>query len=146
VRTRGDLWRSQFVIMAVVSFVLPVVIATDIADLSPELRARMRDTERRVVDTAARPLRGQLRVSTARAPAIMTAFSAIDLVVMIAVGRPIEYLHSLYRGDRYRIVSRLALGPTATTSGATDAHHPGIPPGDLTARGPVRSATVGDIQ
>jgi GntR family transcriptional regulator len=63
-------------------------------------------------------------------------------------GRPIEYVHSLYRGDRYRIVSRLALGPTATTSGgaAADAHHPGIPPGDLTARGPVRSATVGDIQ
>src|SRR5262245_43909277 len=62
-------------------------------------------------------------------------------------GRPIEYVHSLYRGDRYRIVSRLALGPTATTSGTTaaDAHHPGIPPGDLT-RGPVRSATVGDIQ
>jgi GntR family transcriptional regulator len=63
-------------------------------------------------------------------------------------GRPIEYVHSLYRGDRYRIVSRLALGPTATTSGAAaaNAHHPGIPPGDLTARGPVRSATVGDIQ
>jgi GntR family transcriptional regulator len=63
-------------------------------------------------------------------------------------GRQIEYVHSLYRGDRYRIVSRLALGPTATTSGAAaaDAHHPGIPPGDLTARGPVRSATVGDIQ
>jgi GntR family transcriptional regulator len=63
-------------------------------------------------------------------------------------GRPIEYVHSLYRGDRYRIVSRLALGPTATTSGTTaaHAHHPGIPPGDLTARGPVRSATVGDIQ
>jgi GntR family transcriptional regulator len=63
-------------------------------------------------------------------------------------GRPIEYVHSLYRGDRYRIVSRLALGPTATTTGsaAADAHHPGIPPGDLTARGPVRSATVGDIQ
>ena len=27
-----------------------------------------------------------------------------------------EYVHSLYRGDRYRIVSRLALGPAARTS------------------------------
>ncbi|MDQ3788674.1 MAG: UTRA domain-containing protein, partial [Actinomycetota bacterium] len=67
-------------------------------------------------------------------------------------GRPIEYVHSLYRGDRYRIVSRLALGPTATTTGAStgtttvEGHHPGIPPGDLTTRGPVRSATTGDIQ
>lgn len=63
-------------------------------------------------------------------------------------GRPIEYVHSLYRGDRYRIVSRLALGPTATAHrpAAQDTHHPGIPPGDLTYQGPVRSATVGDIQ
>jgi GntR family transcriptional regulator len=62
-------------------------------------------------------------------------------------GRPVEYVHSLYRGDRYRIVSRLALGPTATTSGSStaDGHHPGIPPHDL-ARGPVRPATVGDVQ
>lgn len=29
-------------------------------------------------------------------------------------GRPVEYVHSLYRGDRYRIVSRLTLGPTPT--------------------------------
>ncbi|GAA2746850.1 GntR family transcriptional regulator [Kitasatospora cinereorecta] len=29
-------------------------------------------------------------------------------------GRPVEYVHSLYRGDRYRIVSRLALGDAST--------------------------------
>ncbi len=63
-------------------------------------------------------------------------------------GRPIEYVHSLYRGDRYRIVSRLALGPTAAAPrlAAQDTHHPGIPPGDLTDRRLVRSATVGDVQ
>jgi MFS family permease len=47
-----DSWRSQFVIMAVVSLVLSVVIATNIADLSPQLRARIRRTERTVVGTA----------------------------------------------------------------------------------------------
>src|SRR4051812_34738126 len=30
-----------------------------------------------------------------------------------ADGRPVEYVHSIYRGDRYRIVSRLTLGPSA---------------------------------
>jgi GntR family transcriptional regulator len=61
-------------------------------------------------------------------------------------GRPIEYVHSLYRGDRYRIVSRLALGPTATAPMQFDTHHPGIPPGDLSSGSLVRSATTGDVQ
>ncbi|MBB5802325.1 GntR family transcriptional regulator [Saccharothrix ecbatanensis] len=60
-------------------------------------------------------------------------------------GRPVEYVHSLYRGDRYRIVSRLSLAPTAPTPGARAGHHPGIPPGDLSS-GTVRSATRGDVQ
>jgi MFS family permease len=47
-----DSWRSQFVIMGVVSLVMSVVIATNIADLSPQLRARIQQTERRVVWTA----------------------------------------------------------------------------------------------
>ncbi|WP_435972449.1 GntR family transcriptional regulator [Streptomyces sp. Qhu_M48] len=34
-------------------------------------------------------------------------------------GRPVEYVRSLYRGDRYRIVSRLALGEGATGDPAT---------------------------
>lgn len=44
-----DAWRSQFVIMAIASLVVSVLVATNIADLSPELRARIRQTERRVV-------------------------------------------------------------------------------------------------
>jgi MFS family permease len=51
-----DSWRSQFVIMGVISMVMSVVIAANIADLSPRLRARIRQTERRVV-SAANPMR-----------------------------------------------------------------------------------------
>ncbi|MFC7303811.1 GntR family transcriptional regulator [Streptomyces monticola] len=65
-------------------------------------------------------------------------------------GRPVEYVHSLYRGDRYRIVSRLSLDP-APAAGASappprEGHHPGIPPGDFAHRDPIRSSTVGDVQ
>ncbi|WNI18547.1 GntR family transcriptional regulator [Actinacidiphila sp. ITFR-21] len=66
-----------------------------------------------------------------------------------AAGRPVEYVHSVYRGDRYRIVSRLSLsggapGPAAPFTGAR--HHPGIPPGDLSGRDGVPALTVGDVQ
>lgn len=62
-------------------------------------------------------------------------------------GRPVEYVHSLYRGDRYRIVSRLALGEAgAPGPDAAARHHPGIPPGDLAGRGDVPSSMVGDVQ
>ncbi|MBX6386615.1 MAG: MFS transporter [Microbispora sp.] len=48
-----DSWRSQFVIMGCFSLVVSIVIALNIADLSPELRARIQHTEhqaRHVVD------------------------------------------------------------------------------------------------
>ncbi|KAB8190854.1 MFS transporter [Nonomuraea phyllanthi] len=51
----NDSWRSQFVIMGCFSLVISVVIALNIADLSPELRARIQHTERdaaHVVDLA----------------------------------------------------------------------------------------------
>lgn len=48
-----DSWRSQFVIMGSVSLVLSIVIAANIADLSPRLRARIRETERGVVRSPA---------------------------------------------------------------------------------------------
>ncbi|MFJ7154234.1 GntR family transcriptional regulator [Streptomyces sp. NPDC101118] len=60
-------------------------------------------------------------------------------------GRPVEYVHSVYRGDRYRIVSRIALGgPDGDGDGLR--HHPGIPPGDLAAGAHGRSVTTGDVQ
>ncbi|MFF7177414.1 UTRA domain-containing protein [Streptomyces sp. NPDC008121] len=49
-----------------------------------------------------------------------------DRVTSGADGRPVEYVRSLYRGDRYRIVTRLALG-----EGTAD--HPG--PGDVSRTG-----------
>ncbi|NJP45428.1 GntR family transcriptional regulator [Actinacidiphila epipremni] len=64
-------------------------------------------------------------------------------------GRPVEYVHSVYRGDRYRIVSRLALGDTPAAPGpplSASQHHPGIPPGDLAARRGVPATTTGDVQ
>lgn len=41
-----DSWRSQFVIMGAISLIISIVIALNIADLSPELRARIQKTER----------------------------------------------------------------------------------------------------
>ncbi|NUS10397.1 MAG: GntR family transcriptional regulator [Streptomyces sp.] len=64
-------------------------------------------------------------------------------------GRPVEYVHSVYRGDRYRIVSRLALGDTPAAAGqplSPSQHHPGIPPGDLLSRREVPATTTGDVQ
>jgi GntR family transcriptional regulator len=50
-----------------------------------------------------------------------------------ADGRPVEYVHSVYRGDRYRIVSRLTLGPSAAPGGTPAAGSiPGMAP-DLSA-------------
>ncbi|MER5886230.1 GntR family transcriptional regulator [Streptomyces sp. NPDC001941] len=60
--------------------------------------------------------------------------------------RPVEYVHSLYRGDRYRIVSRLTLNPRSTTPTPPEGHHPGIPPGDLTVGDPVTFSTRGVVQ
>lgn len=53
-----DSWRSQFVIMGCFSLVISIVIALNIADLSPELRARIQQTEQaavQVVDMSQKP-------------------------------------------------------------------------------------------
>ncbi|GAA4879928.1 MFS transporter [Saccharopolyspora cebuensis] len=42
-------WRSQFIIMGTVSLIVSLVIACNIADLSPQLRARIQQTEQRAV-------------------------------------------------------------------------------------------------
>ncbi|MFF9159147.1 GntR family transcriptional regulator [Streptomyces longwoodensis] len=63
-----------------------------------------------------------------------------------STGRPVEYVHSLYRGDRYRIVSRLRLTADAEAAGPSAGHHPGIPPGDFADGAPVTASTLGDVQ
>ncbi|MFD3539028.1 GntR family transcriptional regulator [Streptomyces sp. NPDC058662] len=67
----------------------------------------------------------------------------IERLTTDTTGRPVEYVHSVYRGDRYRIVSTLALG--VTPGAGMPGHHPGIPPGDLGRRGIITSTTSGDI-
>ena len=59
-------------------------------------------------------------------------------------GRPVEYVHSIYRGDRYRIVSRLTLDAVADAS-PCDGHHPGIPAGDFSQGTSISTFTVGDV-
>ncbi|MFJ8039724.1 GntR family transcriptional regulator [Kitasatospora sp. NPDC096147] len=61
-------------------------------------------------------------------------------------GRPVEYVHSLYRGDRYRILSHIALAEEDATAPAGARHHPGIPPGDLAAAPVGQALTTGDVQ
>ncbi|MEU4363618.1 GntR family transcriptional regulator [Promicromonospora sp. NPDC023987] len=62
-------------------------------------------------------------------------------------GRPVEYVHSIYRGDRYRIVSRLALDQVADAApgGKYEGHHPGIPRGDFSQGESISAFTVGDV-
>jgi OPA family glycerol-3-phosphate transporter-like MFS transporter len=118
-------WQSQFVIMGVVSLVLSLVIAVNIAELSPQLRAHIRHTERTAAypTDPSRPARGRdllscsrlrahafgislwlvlyvtlamygqtmlvdsFAVTPAKASAIMSAFWAVVLVVLVAAGR-----------------------------------------------------------
>ncbi|MEV7417227.1 GntR family transcriptional regulator [Streptomyces sp. NPDC089919] len=61
-------------------------------------------------------------------------------------GRPVEYVHSIYRGDRYRIVSRLSLRADSAPAAPAEGHHPGIPPGDFVQSDPVTASTLGDVQ
>ncbi|MBE9375876.1 MFS transporter [Saccharopolyspora sp. HNM0983] len=45
-------WRSQFVIMGTISLVVSLVIAANIADLAPQLRARIQQTEQHALTAA----------------------------------------------------------------------------------------------
>ncbi|MGW2839436.1 GntR family transcriptional regulator [Streptomyces sp. NPDC001493] len=67
----------------------------------------------------------------------------IERLTTDTAGRPVEYVHSLYRGDRYRIVSRLSLG-TSAPHPRPESHHPGIPPGDFAHGDIITSSTTGD--
>jgi GntR family transcriptional regulator len=69
----------------------------------------------------------------------------IERLTTDTAGHPVEYVHSVYRGDRYRIVSRLALGVTAPHA-RPGSHHPGIPPGDFAHGDIITSSTTGDAR
>jgi GntR family transcriptional regulator len=67
----------------------------------------------------------------------------VERLTTDTTGHPVEYVHSVYRGDRYRIVSRLALG-TSVPHPRPEGHHPGIPPGDFAHGDIINSSTTGD--
>ncbi|HEY3685442.1 MAG TPA: MFS transporter [Streptosporangiaceae bacterium] len=48
----ADSWRSQFVIMGAISLVVSIVIAVNIADLSPRLRAQILQSEKKALGAA----------------------------------------------------------------------------------------------
>ena len=136
-----DSWRSQFVLMGLISLVMSLVIAVSIADLSPELRARIQQSERTALPARHRAGTARARdlvrhrrlwahgvgislwlvlyltlatygptmlvnsfdVSSAKASGIMTAFWAVDLVVLVVVGRI---------SDRLQLRKPFALGGT----------------------------------
>ena len=54
-------WRSQFVIMGTISLVVSLVIAVNIVDLSPQVRARIQQTEQCALSAAHEP--GPMRMS-----------------------------------------------------------------------------------
>lgn len=69
----------------------------------------------------------------------------IERLTTDRTGMPVEYVRSVYRGDWYRIVSRLALG-TRAPSRPSEGHYPGIPPDGFAHRGIIASSTMGDVQ
>jgi GntR family transcriptional regulator len=79
-----------------------------------------------------------------------SAALVFERITLDTDARPVEYVHSIYRGDRYRIVSRLALDAaaseaTASTDGRLPgAHYPGMPGSLAGARAAYR--TSGDVQ
>ncbi|MGW4538541.1 GntR family transcriptional regulator [Streptomyces chartreusis] len=61
-------------------------------------------------------------------------------------GQAVEYVHSIYRGDRYRIVTRLTLGlPTGDGRTTPTESIPGIPPGAFPQREAVVLTAQGDV-
>jgi OPA family glycerol-3-phosphate transporter-like MFS transporter len=134
-------WRSQFVLMGLISLVMSALIAGTIADLSPELRARIQQSAHTALPARHRAGPARTRdllthrrlwahgvgislwlvlylslaaygptmlvtsfgVSSAKAAGIMTAFWAVDLAVLVVVGRI---------SDRLQLRKPFALGGT----------------------------------
>ncbi|MCK1795775.1 GntR family transcriptional regulator [Streptomyces sp. XM4193] len=121
--------------------------------LHEQLRTRhgvhVREAVQSIEPTVATPEESRLLEVPELSPALLFERLTTD-----TDDRPVEYVHALYRGDRYRIVSRLSLEPPQGSP--SDAppppvsspveHHPGIPPGDLSAGAPVAYSARGEVQ
>ncbi|MFD9903679.1 GntR family transcriptional regulator [Streptomyces sp. NPDC059063] len=119
---------------------VPGLSARDLAegDLYAHLRERHDVRVREAVQTFEPTVATRAEARLLQVPELSPALLCERLTTDTA-GRPVEYVHSLYRGDRYRVVSRIVLTPTSPAT-------PGVPPGDLTDPEPVASSATGDVQ
>jgi MFS family permease len=103
----NDAWRSQFVIMAVLSLAASLAIAFNIADLSPELRGRIQQTEKRAI-VAAGP------ATPPRARELLAHRNMVAHVVGIALWLVLFLTLSLYGplmlGDSFHLSASTASG------------------------------------
>ncbi|UED83910.1 GntR family transcriptional regulator [Streptomyces profundus] len=141
--------------MAVEYLHLPADLAPELdprelaaGDLYDHLRERHGVRVREAIQSIEPTVVSEAEAALLDVPAFSPAL-LFERVTTDTEGRTVEYCHSLYRGDRYRIVSRLALtgtGAPGAGAGAAGGHHPGMPPADSSSGRPVVSATTGDIQ
>lgn len=106
-------------------FVAPAKITQElVAEMEAGFYAHLREERKVVTARAVQSIEptvlsedeAELLGVPALSPALL-----FDRVTSDSAGRPVEYVRSLYRGDRYRIVSRPALGPAADGRPAPDA-------------------------
>ncbi|MFD6416562.1 GntR family transcriptional regulator [Streptomyces sp. NPDC060194] len=78
---------------------------------------------------------------------VLSAALRIERLTTDRTGRPVEYVHSLYRGDRYRMVSRLSLGDPPAPGGPARAGggRTTVSPDDFAGHG-VFGLVTGDVQ
>ena len=101
-------------------------------DLYEHLRQRhsvqVSDAVQTIEPTVVSPAEAKLLEVPHLSPALL-----FERLTNDADGRPVEYVHSIYRGDRYRIVSRLTLtSAPALGASTTTGFVSGMAPGTAT--------------
>jgi GntR family transcriptional regulator len=113
---------------------VPALTAQELeaGDLYEHLRERHRVQVSDAVQTIEPTVVSQAEARLLEVPHLSPAL-LFERLTNDADGRPVEYVHSVYRGDRYRIVSRLTL-TSASADGASGAAGvvPGMAPGTVT--------------
>lgn len=113
---------------------VPALTAQELeaGDLYEHLRERhrvhVRDAVQTIEPTVVSQAEGRLLEVPHLSPALL-----FERLTNDTEGRPVEYVHSIYRGDRYRIVSRLTLDSSHSHGTPPETGFiPGMPPGTVT--------------